>query len=205
MRRCLASAALSVLAASPAAAAPRTYAIDPAASSVRVHVGKSGAFSFAGHTHEVAAPALRGSVIVDEAILGASSVSVEFDAAALTVLPAGEPAGDAPKVEAVMRGPKVLDAARFAAITFRSTAVSGRAATPGAYDLQVVGDVTIHGVTKRVTLPLRATLAGATLAVSGETALRQTDFGLQPVSVAGVVKVKDELGLALTIVARASP
>jgi hypothetical protein len=41
--------------------------------------------------------------------------------------------------------------------------------------------------------------------VSGETALRQTDFGLQPVSVAGVVKVKDELGLALTIVARASP
>src|SRR6185503_1033697 len=126
---------LAVLAAPPLVAAPRTYVVDAAASSVRVHVGKSGAFSFAGHTHEVVAPALSGEVTADPADLAASTVSLTFEAGALKVLPEGEPAGDAPKVEEAMRGPKVLDAARFPAVTFKSQRVSGREAGGGAYDL----------------------------------------------------------------------
>src|SRR5436190_6022549 len=130
---------LLVLAARPLAAAPRTYVLDPAASSVRVHVGKSGAFSFAGHNHEVAAPLVSGEVVADPADLGASRITLGFDAASLKVLAAGEPAGDAPKVEEAMRGPKVLDAARFPTITFKSQHVSGREAGGGTYDLDLAG------------------------------------------------------------------
>src|SRR6267143_1171773 len=86
----------AVLAAAPLAAASRTYVVDAAQSSVRVHVGKSGAFSFAGHTHEVAAPALSGEVTADPADLAASRVALTFEAAALMVRPEGEPAGDPP-------------------------------------------------------------------------------------------------------------
>src|SRR6185436_240432 len=46
---------LALAGAVPAAAAARTYVIDASASAVQVHVGKSGVFGFAGHTHDVAA------------------------------------------------------------------------------------------------------------------------------------------------------
>src|SRR5947207_11305974 len=93
---------LAALTAVPAGAAPRTYVVDAGASAVRVHVGKSGAFSFAGHTHEVAAPAVSGEIAADAGDLSASRVSLTFEAGALKVLPEAEPAGDAPKVEEAM-------------------------------------------------------------------------------------------------------
>ncbi len=52
-----------------------TYAVDAEASHVVVHVDKAGLFSFAGHTHEVAAPVASGLVTVDSDDLSA------FDAA----------------------------------------------------------------------------------------------------------------------------
>jgi hypothetical protein len=41
------------------------------------------------------------------------------------------------------------------------------------------------------------------LSASGRTTIRHTDFGMKPVSVAGVVKVKNELTLQFAVAARA--
>ena len=60
----------------------------------------------------------------------------------------------------------------------------------------VRGDLTLHGVSREVLDSIRAT---------GTTKVRQTAFGIKPISVAGVVNVKDELEIAWTVVARASP
>lgn len=200
------AAGLSVLAmafaAAPVGGAPRTYAVDSAASSVRIHVGKSGAFSFAGHTHEVEAPALAGEVTADPADLGASQVSLRFEAGALRVVAAGEPAGDPPKVEEMMRGPRVLDVARFPAVTFKSQHVTGRPSPAGTYDLEIEGEMSLHGVARALTLPVHVEIAGDTLTASGTAVLRHDQFGLQPVSVAGVVKVKNEIQVTYRIVAR---
>jgi polyisoprenoid-binding protein YceI len=191
------------LCAPPLAASPRTFVVDPAASSVRIHVGKSGAFSFAGHTHEVVAPALAGEVTADPANLGASTVALTFEAGALKVLPEGEPAGDAPKVEEAMRGPKLLDVTRFPAVTFKSQRVSGRDAGGGAYDLELAGEIALHGVTRALTLPVHVEVSGDTLTASGKAVLRHDQFGLQPVSAAGgSVKVKNEIAVEYRIVAR---
>jgi polyisoprenoid-binding protein YceI len=195
--------AVSVLAAGPVSAAPRTYVVDASASSVRVHVGKSGAFSFAGHKHEVVAPALSGEVTADPADLAASRVSLTFEAAALKVLPEGEPPGDPPKVEEAMRGPKVLDSARFPKVTFKTQRVSGREAGGGAYDLELAAEIALHGVTRPITLPVHVEVSGDTLTAIGKAVLRHDEFGMQPVSVAGVVKVKNEIGIDYRIVARA--
>jgi polyisoprenoid-binding protein YceI len=195
--------ACAVLLAAPVGAAPRTYVVDAAASSVRVHVGKSGAFSFAGHKHEVVAPALSGEVTADAADPSASRVALTFEAAALKVLPEGEPAGDPPKVEEAMRGPKVLDSARFPAIHFKSQRVSGREAGGGAYDLELTGELALHGMTRTITLPVHVEVAGDVLTASGKTVLRHDQFGMQPVSVAGgSVKVKNEIAIDYRIVAR---
>ena len=165
-------------------------------------MGRAGAFSFAGHTHEVSAPALAGEIVADAALLGASSVSLSFEAGALTVLAEAEPAGDPPKVQEVMRGPKVLDVGRFPAVTFKSQRVAGHEAG-GAWDLDLTGEMTIHGLARPLTLPVHVEVTGDTLTATGKAVLRHDQFGMQPVSVAGVVKVKNEIGVTYRIVARA--
>ena len=102
----------------------------------------------------------------------------------------------------MMRGPRVLDVARFPAVTFHSRAVAARALPGGGYSAEVTGAMTIHGVTRELRLPMKVEISGDVLTASGETVLRHDDFGLQPVSVAGVVKVKNEIGVTYRIVAR---
>jgi polyisoprenoid-binding protein YceI len=198
-------------AASPAPAegglgeAPRRYAVVAAESSVTIQVGKSGLFGFAGHEHEVVAPAFDGHVAADGVALERSSVALRFEAGALQVTGRGEPAADVPKVQEAMLGPKVLDVQRFPAVEFRSTSVKGRAVGGGAYELEVQGELELHGVKRPLALPLRVELAPGTLSASGTARLRQSQFGIKPVSVAGVVKVKDELEIEFRIVAREQP
>jgi polyisoprenoid-binding protein YceI len=203
MRFRLTLCVLALAAGLPAAAATRTYVIDASASAVQVHVGKSGVFGFAGHTHEVVADRFEGRVDADVDDLARSAVELSFDASGLKVSGQGEPEGDAPKVQEVMAGAKVLDVSRFPAIRFRSRQVAGRRAADGAYELQVSGDISLHGVSRPVTLPVRVELSGATLTASGRTALAQRAFGIEPVSAGGgTVKVKNEVGIEFRIVAR---
>src|SRR5438045_3113325 len=109
--------ALALVLAVPAVhAAPRRYQLDPAQSRVEIHVGKTGLFGFAGHEHEVVAGAFRGSATFDPDRAATSTVDLTFDAGALRVTGQGEPAGDAPKVQAAMLGPECLDAGRFPTI-----------------------------------------------------------------------------------------
>jgi polyisoprenoid-binding protein YceI len=184
-----------------AAAQPADYVVDAARSAVRIHVGKSGAFSFAGHRHQVEAP-VSGTVRVDPGSPGTSSVELRFTSVGLRVLPEGEPAGDASKVQAVMQGPKVLDVGRFPEIRFVSKAVRGQAAAGTAHDLTVVGDLTIRDVTRELALPVRVAVEGTVLTASGRAMIRHDQFGLKPVSaVGGTVKVANELRVEFTIVA----
>src|SRR5258706_11808184 len=178
-----------------------SYVVDAARSSVVVHVGKAGVFKFAGHAHDVLAPRVSGEVVAVAEPLSRSSVKLSFESAALKVSEKDEPAGDAPKVDAVMAGPKVLDVAKFPSIAFVSSAVTGRAAG-AVYELEVAGDLTLHGVTRRISVPVRVALQpDGLLKATGGFALRQTNFGITPVSVAGVVNVKDELRIDFEIVA----
>jgi polyisoprenoid-binding protein YceI len=193
--------ALAALAPIGAAAQPAEYAVDGARSTVRIHVGKSGAFSFAGHRHQVEAP-VAGTIRADPAALEASAVELRFASAGLRVRPEGEPAGDAPRVQEVMQGPKVLEVARFPEIRFVSKAVRGRAAGGSAYDLTLVGDLTLRDVTRELTVPVRVALEGDALSATGRAVLRHDQFGLKPVSAAGgTVKVANELRVEFTIVA----
>lgn len=224
LRLAAASAVVAVGLAVTSAAAPAAdpaarstsavYAVSERQSSVRVHVGKSGAFSFAGHRHEIGAP-VTGTITADPADVGSSSVELVFSAAGFRVLPEHEPAGDAPKVEEVMHGPRVLDVARFADVRFRSRRVVegvARDAAAGAagdaaggarrYELQVTGDVTIHGTTREVVVPMVVVLEGDTLRANGRSTIRHDQFGLTPVTAGGgTVRVSNEIEIDFAIVA----
>jgi polyisoprenoid-binding protein YceI len=185
-------------------AAPRVYRLDPAQSRLTVEVGKAGVFGFAGHEHQVVAGVFRGTATFDPERLGQSSVDLTFEAGALRVTGKGEPPGDVPQVQATMVSPTCLDVGRFPAIRFvsRSVAAAG-AAGPNGGDLALRGELTLHGVTRPLTLRVHLDVAGPALEATGATTLKQTDFGITPISKAGVVKVKDELTLSWRISGRA--
>jgi polyisoprenoid-binding protein YceI len=178
------------------------YRLDPAASRVAIHVGKSGVFGFAGHEHQVVAPVLRGSVAADPDRLGQASVEVTFDAAALRVTGAGEPAGDVAEVQRTMLGPECLDVARFPTIHFASTAVTGLGRQADEHRIAIRGALTLHGVTRAITVPARIEFKDDTIEASGSVTIRQTEFGIRPISKGGVVKVKDELNIDWRLVGR---
>jgi polyisoprenoid-binding protein YceI len=150
----------------------------------------------------VLATQIQGEIVAVPEDLARSRVSLTFDAAGLEVDAKGEPEGDAPKVQEAMSGPKLLDVRRYPTITFVSTAVTGSAAGAGEYRLDVTGDVTLHGVTRTVTVPVSVRLAADSLEASGRFELKQTLFGLKPISAgAGTVKVKDAVRIDFTIAA----
>lgn len=185
-----------------AAAASRTFAVDSNASSMMVHVGKTGIGSFAGHEHDVAAPLIRGEVVADFDELARSSVVVEVNARALKVT-GDEPAQDVRKVQQTMSGPKVLDVGRFPIIRFRSREITGKRLAPDRYDLAVAGELSLHGAAKPMTVPIQLELQGDTLTGTGKMVVKQTDFGIQPVAAGGgLVKVADEVTVTFRIVAR---
>ncbi len=202
MRLLLATAALTVALGYPGgAAAPRTFTVDPEQSRALIDVGKSGAFSFAGHTHEVEAP-LRGGVIhLDADDPAHDDVRLEFNAAAMRVTGKGESASDVPKVTATMLSDMVLDAGRYPSMTFESTSVTAKG-PPAALDLSVTGRLTIHGKAQTVTVPVSVKVAGDRLTAAGRFVIKQTDYGITPISVGGVVKVKNELNITFTVAAR---
>lgn len=180
-----------------------TYRVDEAASRATIHVGKAGVFSFAaGHTHEVSGPVQGGSVDVDRDAPSQSRIQLVIPTAGLKVSPSGEPEGDAPKVQTAMESDKVLDVARYPRITFASTAIVVKSRSQSVLDTSVTGLLTIRDVTHSVVVPVHVELGDNSLTATGRFAVKQTAFGIKPISVAGVVTVKDTLDIDFTITAK---
>jgi polyisoprenoid-binding protein YceI len=184
-----------------AAAAP--FEVDSARSRAVIDVGKSGPFSFiAGHTHEVVASKLTGTVDFDRDAPTHSSVRLEIDTRTLKVTGKGDPAADVPKVQEAMQGAKVLDVARFPSIRFESTTITVKSQTAAALDLIVAGRVTLRDITHAVTAPVHVALEKGALTAEGTFSIKQSDYGITPISVAGAVAVKDALTISFTVFAR---
>jgi len=183
------------------AAAATAYHVVPEKSLIRIEVGKGGAFGFvAGHTHEVEGP-IQGSVAADPGDLPHAAIRLEIQAAKLRVTGKGEPPDDVPEVQKRMLGDEVLAVARYPAITFRSTSIAVAGRRESEIDLRVTGELTLHGQTKSITVPVRAQLDARSLTASGTFSVKQTDFGIKPISVGGVVNVKDALSIHFTVIA----
>ncbi len=177
--------------------------IDPAGSRVSIEVGKTGAFSFAGHVHEVLAPAVSGRVTFEPTDWVHSAVSLKFDASALKVTGKGDPPSDVPKVQQAMLGEEVLDVKRFPVVAFESRRVSATPKGPGTVDLTIDGALTLHGQTRPATVRATVSLDSDGLTARGGFPIKQTDYGMQPVTAAGgTVRVKDEVEVQFVLKAR---
>jgi polyisoprenoid-binding protein YceI len=164
------SAAVALaLATSTAAAAPVTYTIDPVHSRVSFYINHLG-FSNSSGSFKVA----EGSTLTfDNDNWAKSSVAVTIPVKSLEL-------GDATWNSHIL-DKDWLDLGQFAEIRFKSTKLEKTDATHG----KLYGDVTIHGVTKPVTLDLRVNKVGdhfirkaPAAGFTATTVLHRSDFGV---------------------------
>ncbi len=190
-RRVKSSAALVLLSiAATATLGAQGRPIDAEHSTLTVFAYKSGLFSAFADDHVIRAPIAGGSISADAPL----AVDVSVRSANLKVLDPKLAADKRADVQARMLGREVLDSGRFPDITFRSTAIE----PAGADRWTVTGRLTIHGETR----PATFSVVRQDGRYRGTAALKQRDFGIEPITVAGgTVKVKDELKVEFDIVA----
>ncbi len=181
----------------------RTYTIVAGESSFWVFVPKTGLLSGLAHDHEIGVKSFNGKVVVPEAGASGGSLELNVDATSLTVMDKKPSEEDKKKIYNSMHG-EVLESAKHPKITFKSVSVSNLKQTGDGYSFTLNGDLTLHGVTKRIAVPVGATITPQQLRATGKYTLRQTDFGIKPYSTAGgTIKVKDEVVVNFNIVAKA--
>lgn len=181
----------------------RTYTIVPSESSFWVFAGKAGLFSMLAHDHDIGVKSFSGRVVVPEAGASGGSLEMEVDATSLVVLDKKPSEEDKKKIFDSMHN-EVLESAKHPKITFKSASVSDVKQTgEGAYSFVVNGDLTLHGVTKRIAVPVAVTITPQQLRATGKYTLKQTDYGIKPYSAAGgAIKVKNEVVVNFNIVAK---
>jgi hypothetical protein len=162
--------------------------IDTQRSLLTIHVGKAGFFSAAGHEHWVRAPFSEGTF----SAVTPAHVAFRVAAKMMTVMPDDKLSAEKQaEVQRTMQT-EVLESDKYPEISFRSTKVD---------QLQtdhwlVTGDLSLHGQTR----PIQVDVKRANGSYAGSGKLKQTDFGIRPVTVAGLVKVKNELDIVFKVI-----
>ena len=185
-----------------AASGTNVLVIDPAQSLVTVTVRRGGALARFGHDHVVASRGVTGF-----AAPSAGRADFHFRLDQMTVDEADlrraagldtEPSADAIAGTRANMLTKVLEAERFPLVILSARQPAGQVS---GQPLQL--SITLHGVTRTVAAPSRIDTTPQGLVATGTLQLRQSDFGITPMSVmGGAMTVQDTMELRYRIVAR---
>ena len=184
------------------------YAVRPELSDIRFLVYKAGPLAAFGHDHVIQATQASGDVYL-QGDFTRSGFNLTLPVVGFTV--------DAPEARAVegadfakqpsdqavadtrknMLGPKELDAEHYPEITLRSVSLVGPDWQP---DLTL--RLTLHGVERELQLPVTLERGAGRLTVSGSFEVRQSDYGISPLSIlGGGLSVVDTVRVRFRIVA----
>jgi polyisoprenoid-binding protein YceI len=116
---------------------------------------------------------IKGALHLDNSDVTRSTIEARIDAASINTRD--------PQRDAHLKSPDFFDVERFPVIAFKSSSVSKK--SEGAY--AVTGDLTIHGVTRKVTLDVEAPSApqkdpwgGTRIGLEATAKINRKDFGL---------------------------
>ncbi len=168
MSRFLAFLAAVALLTASAVAEVQTWQIDPNHTAAQFSVRHMGISTVRGAFTKVS-----GTAQYDPADPGKLSLDASIDAASVDTRVSMR--------DDDLRSPNYFDVAKYPAITFKSKSVQ----TAGEGKLKITGDLTIHGVTKEVTLDVDGPSPPATdprgnthIGASANTKINRKDFGV---------------------------
>lgn len=176
----------------------------------RINVGKSrftvrafatGLFSSLGHNPTLAIREYTGQATFSPESLQQAALRITVQSASLEVTD-DISQKDRTEMENKMRQ-EVLETSAYPEIIFESSKISLNELGKNSYSANIAGDLTLHGVSRNETIYAQVALAGDILRAFGEVSLRQTDYGITLVSVAGgTLKVKDEVKVTFDLTAQ---
>src|SRR5277367_1326656 len=141
--------ALALLAAVPCLA--QEMAIDTQRSTITIHVGKSGLFSAAAHDHTINAPIVSGSMSGSTRESGAAQIEFVVETAKMTVKADPKVAAKNQAIIQKDMQETTLETNKFPEIRCHSSRIENL----GAGQVKVEGDLSLHGVTKPVSLTVK--------------------------------------------------
>jgi polyisoprenoid-binding protein YceI len=174
------------------------FVIVPGESTVTYEVGEvflnqNNAFNLAvGTTSEV-----NGEIFVDRANPQNSSLGpIAVDISQFT--------SDSQRRDNAIRE-RFLESTQFPIAIFNPTEIQG---LPGSYQegepisFQVTGDLTVRGVSRPVTFDVTLVGEGNTMTGEATSMILMSDFGVGPISIAGILNTEDEVNVKFTFVAQ---
>jgi polyisoprenoid-binding protein YceI len=108
---------------------------------------------------------IKGSIVFDEQNLNSAKFNVNVDAGSLNT-------GNA-LMNKHAKSDEWFDAAKYPTITFASKKITKNGAS-----YQATGDLTVHGVTKEVTIPFNFKRAGNSASFTGNFSIKRSDFSV---------------------------
>ncbi|MEO8303309.1 MAG: YceI family protein [Betaproteobacteria bacterium] len=185
-----------------AAQGARVFSIDPAESLLVIEVYRGGSLARLGHDHVVASHDVQGFIAPG---IGRADLYVPIDRLVVDESRLRAQAGfdTQPSVEDIAGTRrnmlKALDADQF---PFAVINVDGAQNASGTAEGRVT--LTLRGVGRSFQVPIRTEITSGAVSAVGRLTLKQTDFGITPLSVlGGAIQVQDEVSLRFSIRARA--
>jgi polyisoprenoid-binding protein YceI len=176
------------------------FRLDSSVSEFIAHAQRGGLLWFKGHDHLVAAQEFSGEAQLNSKTLAGSSLELIVKTASM------EETSDAftEQQKQIINGELrdiVLEPAKYPEIVFKSTSVSGKMISANEYALKISGNLTLHGVTRRITIPAKVTVTGDDLRAVGEFSIDRGDFKVPATSAAhGMIRVKKTVKFTFDIV-----
>jgi polyisoprenoid-binding protein YceI len=179
---------------------PVTYILDPSQSKFMAHANAGGLLWFKGHNHHLAAREFTGQVELTPETVTPASLRLVVKAASLH-----ETGADftEPQKEIINKELReiVLHPDQYPDITFQSTNVTATTSGAGRYEVKIDGNLTLHGVTRRIAIPAVVTVNGNDLRAVGEFSIDRDDYKVKATSAFhGMVRVKNKIKFEFDIV-----
>lgn len=162
------------------------YAVDPSHASIIFGISHLGYSYIYGRFNKVS-----GSYQLDRANPAASQFQLVINAASID--------SNDPKRDEQLRGPDFFNVRQFPVISFQSTRVTPRQSERGML-FEVTGNLTIHGVTRQVTLPIKKLGEGKgpygnyRTGFLCQTSLKRSEFGMTNM----IPMVGDEVAITIS-------
>jgi polyisoprenoid-binding protein YceI len=175
------------------------YRVEAGRSRFIVRAFATGLLSAFGHSPTIAIRDFTGEARFSPDHPEAASLRLQIRADSLVVTDEVSDK-DRRDIERQMRN-DVLETARYPEIVFESTQVAAEKVMGSQYRTQIIGNLSLHGVTRECVIVAQVIAGEDALRASGEFSVRQSQFNIKPVSaVGGTIKLKDELKFSFDIV-----
>jgi polyisoprenoid-binding protein YceI len=195
----LATFACLTVAAAAMVPAMVTYNLDSSRSKFMAHAGSSGLLWFKGHAHHLAAQDFSGEVQLTPGTITPASLRLVVKAASLHETGADFTEPQKQIINKELRE-IVFHPDQYPDITFQSTSVTAKSSTAGRHEVKIDGNLTLHGVTRRVTIPAVVTLNGNDLRAVGEFSIDRDDYNVKATSAFhGLVRVRNKINFEFDI------